>query len=550
MYLLVDEVSSSIGDGQSDVSWSSTESIFSFVLRHTDANSGKLLDSTPPLPDEEVPEDGNVIRFAPGALDGVVGHHAALGDVESDVKSDVEGGDEDIASRVANLFVKVAHEGGKADENNLYSLLNDKSTLDFIDSALALIVENEAPIEPYLHPFVRKLVLESRDRGPVKFGISLLGLIRNPDDVRTVSSIGVHEEFTLFSAFALTNMAADPETELWDLAKKVDGWGRIQIVERLFPTENEALKRWLLTEGYRNDVMYEYLTYIAATQGDLAKALADSDVSNDLLFSAAEILDGLMGEGPAEDLYDYDQSALAISRYLNQLERARPTHLLHLIIVNKVLDFLQDDWRSSEDKLQHGWTTEVIAETREKSKEISSWSTWAALISQGLEATNAHQFWLANEAAQLLGIDTFDAHAHQVANDPEDPVGWYQLIAVADSDRIEQVVRLAEALIDLEAIATGANDEPDYGLEHTHYGSLAFVVQELARFPHTGWNLISASLNSPNLRNRYMAIRALAAWGSFPDEIYASLREFALNEPDADVQDRLERLLRGEPQPN
>ena len=45
--------------------------------------------------------------------------------------------------------------------------------------------------------------------------------------------LGGQDEFSLFAAVALGRTAAYPEQRLWELAKQVHGWGRIQIVERL-----------------------------------------------------------------------------------------------------------------------------------------------------------------------------------------------------------------------------------------------------------------------------------------------------------------------------
>jgi len=57
------------------------------------------------------------------------------------------------------------------------------------------------------------------------------------------------------------------------MAKHVTGWGRVHLVERLAKTEDAEIKEWLLREGFRNSVMYEYLAYIAATTGGLNDAL-------------------------------------------------------------------------------------------------------------------------------------------------------------------------------------------------------------------------------------------------------------------------------------
>ena len=47
-----------------------------------------------------------------------------------------------------------------------------------------------------------------------------------------------------------------------------------ELVERLADTQAHDIKRWLVREGYRNTIMYEYLAYTCATAGALAEELA------------------------------------------------------------------------------------------------------------------------------------------------------------------------------------------------------------------------------------------------------------------------------------
>ena len=105
----------------------------------------------------------------------------------------------------------------------------------------------------------------------------------------------------------------EPDVVLWELAKTVDGWGRIHIVERLAETERPEIKDWLLREGYRNSIMYEYLAYTCATAGNLLTALSGEHVDRDLLTSAGDIIQALISGGPAEDMDGYEEGATAVT---------------------------------------------------------------------------------------------------------------------------------------------------------------------------------------------------------------------------------------------
>ncbi len=62
--------------------------------------------------------------------------------------------------------------------------------------------------------------------------------------------------------------------------------------------ENPVIKRWLLREGFRNSVMYEYLAATCARAGGLLAALGDDDVDRELLTGAGEILQALIAGRP------------------------------------------------------------------------------------------------------------------------------------------------------------------------------------------------------------------------------------------------------------
>jgi hypothetical protein len=59
-------------------------------------------------------------------------------------------------------------------------------------------------------------------------------------------------------------------------------------------TENPAVKDWLLREGFRNSVMYEYLAGSCARAGGLLAALSEDCMDRRLLTAAGEIIQALI----------------------------------------------------------------------------------------------------------------------------------------------------------------------------------------------------------------------------------------------------------------
>jgi hypothetical protein len=66
--------------------------------------------------------------------------------------------------------------------------------------------------------------------------------------------------------------------------------------------------------------------------------------------------------------------------------------------------------------------------------------------------------------------------------------------------------------ISLASIATGASNELGLGRGFEERSRLGSILQELRRFPGRGATLIETGLKSPVVRNRNMAVAALAVW--------------------------------------
>ena len=113
---------------------------------------------------------------------------------------------------------------------------------------------------------------------------------------------------------------------------------------------------------------------------------------------------------------------------------------------------------------------------------------------------------------------------------------------------MDRVIALALQRLPLPEIATGAANELGLGPAFRHHGNLDFIVQDLKRFPGKGLALVHAALRSPVVRNRNMALNALAAWGEWrwgPDT-RRSLEAALQVEPVDKVRDRMEKVLAGE----
>ena len=509
----------------------SGEPLLSYIRRHLDAG-GRLAPDGVDLPDETTSANTG-LRWAPGALDSVVGHHGGRGD---HVRN---------AQNVAVVLVKACRRPTRRRLRSLHGALVEADTMAIVD----LLLEELTRLRPDVDAVRRVglwLASTSPNRGPVKIGLALLGATGFDGHVDVIRTLGAHDEFTLFAATALRNGLKEPDSELWALAASVDGWGRIQCVERLRNTEDPQIRSWLLREGYRNSVMYEYTAFIAAETGGLLAALEQDPVDRALLTAAGEILSALIQGGPAEDIDDYADGADAIERYLT-LMRSRAESLHDYLAVAAIRDFVGADERWEVDR--PGWTVSRREAFHAVSLEILGQSHWHDRVTALLKPdASDSDIYTARAAARDLGIDTFEVTFRRIEQDPFGP-DWYDAWMGADTDRAHRLGELARTRLPLEEIASGPGDAVGIGPEFKAHQALDWSLQGLRDHPGIGDDLLIIGLQSPVTRNRNMALRAFQEWPaeSWPSEARGLVEAAAATDPNEQTRELAGQALRGEP---
>ena len=501
--------------------WGNRPSIFE-VLRTTSTKIGEIT-----LPDEET-VSGEGIRWAPGAIDGVLGHHA------SDAASANTAGD------VVKLLQELTREASAKTASKLYRSLTAVPARTYVDSLIEAVVSHNEWNEDRLYNVAAWLAKEAADREPVKIGVALLGLYRERDNSELFLTLGRHEEFTVYAAVALQNTSSNPDAYLWQLAQDVSGWGRIQCIERLAETTDEHVQSWMLRDGCENDIMPEYTALICATTGRLPEALALPHVDPPLRKGARIILSALIasGGGPAAGMESYEAGPVALSRFIDLLGTVELS-MEEFLFLHEVAAFLEDD------NVEYGSGDTRWAETRRnvlpKVRALIEPEQWRDKILNAIES-DGDDFWAASQAARRLGIDTWDAHFRRLQRGEDE---WYAVMQTDDSTRVEQVVRFAMATLPLAEIGSGPANQLGLGKEFRAHQALDFVLQDLRRFPEVGGELVLIGLRSPVVRNRNMAAKVLESWprGSWPIGAVKALRSAIAAEP---VDDTRELLLQVE----
>src|SRR5262245_61553437 len=144
-------------------------SIYDHILRHIEPGRDRLREEGNTLPDEEVHNAGGQLRFAPGAFDGVFGHHA---------QGDEEG---PRVEKAFDTLQRGLRMPTAANLQALYDLCCDDGLPGLLDPLLQRVVatgESGSIPADRLFELAHLFALQAPDRGPVKFAIAMLGLFK------------------------------------------------------------------------------------------------------------------------------------------------------------------------------------------------------------------------------------------------------------------------------------------------------------------------------------------------------------------------------------
>lgn len=511
--------------------WETKDSILAFLKQHV-TEQGSLNDDAHTLPDEKKADDG--IKFAPGLLDALVG-----ADNSEKSKSRIK--------VLVKLITRIAQKGDAQSKSDFYKeVTENENVIAIIDEFLEQLVERSLPIEPHLYHYANSLATKTNNRNAVKFGIAMLGLCQNQEPIEDLRILGLHDEFTLFSSIALLNLSDDLVNDLWRLAKQVDGWGRIQLVERLVALElTDEIRDWLVLEGYRNDIMYEYLALTCAQSGLLNEKLKREAINNDLFVSAGEIIVALMDEGPTRGMSGYLEATETLENYV-QHAKVQELSIVDFMNLHKIKDYLEDAPEKVET-LKH-WKQDELSNLLIDINTVLQSRDWTTEVHRALQSADSFEYWNAKQAADKLEIPIWETVWGRLKQNPLDFSLWYDVTANAKEGDVEEVIDLALNNLPLDKLGTGPKDSMGFGDDFQMHNALESVITLIGDYPGKGEALILVGLDSPVTRNKNMAISALEKWKAenWSTEITEKVNRLREIEPNENTKENIERLLSGE----
>lgn len=462
----------------------------------------------------------NKIHFVDGAMDGISMYHMSHSALdESENKKMIE-------------IINMISDGKKDDVcDKLIEFTQNHSAISIIDAFENYILQNKNHLNASnLYQYGVYLITYGTNTECVKVGMEILELFSLSEEIKDdIRTLGLSNEFTLFTIFNMLTWD-NANDEIFRLAKKVTGWGRIHAIERI-RAETEEIKDWLLREGTKNNILPEYSALDCFYKSEAAARLK-MQISNEDFQAVGNLLNCMLlgNGGPVSGISDVENVHEVLTDYLV----AAKNHSLELsdyeVIKNIYFYVTSDD---NSDKAVEEICLEIL-----KSSECAETVKSAITKGDGYDLADMLNIDYKNALLKCLSIN-FDKAYVEIR------------YLMNDAAYIDRVIPIIEDKIPLDKIATGSADSMGFGKEFAEHRKLSYCVHFLKPYVGKGERLLITALNSPVIDNRNMALTVLDEWTEknsvnlkeISPRMYEELKKVVHSEVRDDVRKRMEKLL-------
>ncbi len=343
-----------------------------------------------------------------------------------------------------------------------------------------------------------------------------------------VRTIGLSDEFSLFAVYVMLQWE-DGNNEVYQLAKKIYGWGRIHAIERIEPT-TEEIQEWLLKEGVHNTILPSYSALTCWQKSDAENRLKNP--SKEEMAGIRDIIAGLLEEGPVSGISGIENHNDIIMVFLNQMEKLELTLEDYEVIRGIRIYFENQD--ADTDNIGIVSLCNKLLDT-DICRDVV------------LEAVKEGR---AIGLAQDLKLDYKEDILGLLKTSFEEK---FYLCSFIMADYKDAVLKIFRENLPLEEMKTLPTNSLGLGKEYQKQHCLENILQELKIYPLEGQEFVETALQSAPIRTRNIGIAVLESWVNMKQiplkelmpEIYKLLCRLRDIETDEKVVNKMDRLIAG-----
>lgn len=261
----------------------------------------------------EAAVSGVRVGFADGAPDGIARYHTFP---PRFTKED----DEEIKAAI-----KLALSGKTEEADMAFKKIHTEfQSIHLIDAIQDLVQEVAEPGSKELLDYACHCAFESDSIELVKTGLIIMELyaseLEKSEEYRhRITTLGLADEFTIYVVFIIRNWK-NGNNRVFNLVKKVHGWGRIHTIEQL-KNDTDEIKHWLLTDAVDNTIMNEYSCLPCWFKSGAADKLSE-EMTREEFTGVRKIIAALLEYGPGgRSIYDIEDPKGSLKNFLDQADR-------------------------------------------------------------------------------------------------------------------------------------------------------------------------------------------------------------------------------------
>lgn len=281
--------------------------------------------------DFSLPSDEKGLRYVDGAKDGICTYHMGAAEI---TKKDIE---------EINTVITLANTGDYDQADSVLEKLCERiRVINFIDELQDCILDRKDEIEDKFYIYSLHLMTQSANIECVKVGMMIQELFKQSDEVKgMVRTLGLSDEFTLYSVFIMRNWE-NGNTEIMNIAKSLNGWGKVHAVHYIEP-DTEEIKYWLLTGAVSNGVMPAYSGWDCYKKADVEAILKKDRLTYEELEGVLSIVDAILDEGPVLGISNIENPKEILLAVLNHLMKHLPLSFENCKVISNILDWKKEN---------------------------------------------------------------------------------------------------------------------------------------------------------------------------------------------------------------
>lgn len=281
--------------------------------------------------DFSLPSDEKGLRYVDGAKDGICVYHMGAAEI---TQKDIE---------EINTVITFANTGDYDQADSVLEMLCERiRVVNFIDELQDCILARKDEIEDKFYIYSLHLMTQSANIECVKAGMMIQELFGQREEVKgMVRTLGLSDEFTLYSVFIMRNWE-NGNTEIMNIAKSVNGWGKVHAVHYIEP-ETEEIKYWLLTGAVSNDVMPAYSGWDCYKKADVEAILKKDGLTYEELEGVLSIVDAMLDEGPVLGISNIENPKEILLAVLNHSIKHLPLSSENCNVISDISDWQKEN---------------------------------------------------------------------------------------------------------------------------------------------------------------------------------------------------------------